>query len=183
MNLTARIVAYIGTEEGLVPEMYLDSVHIATWAMGVTSAAGVDVLQYKDNPQPLDVCFRASISLIQSKYLPPVLRAFTGRDLTENQLAAALSFEWNTGAILSATWVKDYVAGKPASAKADIMNWSSHGQLTDRRARERDLFFDGVWPSLLVPLWSVAKPSYRPVHPVATDVMSVLKSILGEEQT
>lgn len=178
-NLTPRIVSYLGSEEGLVREAYLDSSRIWSWAMGLATTGGFDVLRYKDKPATLVECLRASVTYIRTRYLPVVERAFSGIDLSEAQLAAALSFHWNTGAILTATWVKDVLAGKPNSAKADIMNWTSHGTLTARRQRERDLFFNGVWPrSLWVPVYEVAKPSYRPNRPAPVDVTPLLQQIM-----
>lgn len=178
-TLTPRSVAYPLTEEGMVLEAYKDSRGIWTWAGGIATTSGFDVLQYKDKPTTLDAALRATIDFMRTRYLPAVAKAFAGHDLTEAQLAAALSFHWNTGAILTAQWVKDFMAGKPTSARADIMQWASHGALTARRTREQKLFFDGVWPSLNVPVYSVSKPSYRPAGARSIDVMPVLQSILG----
>lgn len=179
-DVTPKAVAYLGTEEGIVCEAYKDSKGIWTWAMGIATTGGNDVMRYKDNPQPLAVALRASVSLIRARYLPPVLRAFAGHNLAENEIAAALSFEWRNGTIESATWVSDYCAGNIDAAERDFMNWTDHGRETDRATRERDLFFSAKWPaSLSVPVYQVAKPSYVPVHATFTDVVPVLQSIMG----
>lgn len=179
MQLTPNIVAYIAHEEGLVPEAYKDSLGIWTWALGVATTSGVDVTIYKDNPQPLDVCLRASITMMGQKYLPAVAAAFAGQSLTEAQIAAALSFHWNTGAIGKAHWVQEFCAGNAAGAEADILQWSSHGLLTARRTREQQLFFHGVWPNpMLAPVYGVAKPAYTPHGATPTDLMPVLTQIM-----
>ena len=177
--LTPRAVAYPLSEEGVVLEAYLDTKSVWTVFGGIATTSGFNVAQYKDKPATLDVALRATIDYMRTRYLPAVAKAFAGHDLTEAQLAAALSFHWNTGAILTAQWVKDFVAGKPATARADLMQWTSHGALTARRTREQKLFFDGVWPSLNVPVYGVAKPSYHPSVAHSIDPLPVLQSILG----
>ena len=182
MKLTPKIVATLGTAEGLTLESYLDP-RVWTWAMGIAATSGADVLQYKNRPTSLDTALRASVAWIEARFLPAVLKAFAGHDLTENQLAAALSFHWNTGAILTAQWVKDFQAGKPTSAKADLVgNYLQGGLLTARRKREAALFFDGTWPDdFRVPVWGVRKPSYlRSTKPqTVADVMPILQQIMG----
>jgi lysozyme len=182
--LTANAVLVTAREEGLVQEAYLDSASPPnwTWAMGVTDASGHQVYpRYKDNPQPLQKCVDVSVWLLREKYLPPVVKAFEGRTLTESQLAAALSFQWNEGAILHAEWVKIFMAGKPVEARASLLaNWSNGGALTDRRKREAALFFSGVWPSdWRVPIWGVAKPSYHPHGMTQVDIRPLVEKALA----
>lgn len=182
MELTPKIVAYCLHEEGMVEEAYKDSVGVWTWAGGVTNASGHEVYpRYKDNPQSLERCLEVTIWLMRERYLPAVETAFGGHDLNEAQIAAALSFHWNTGAISKANWVQEYRQGKPNSAKADIMQWSSKGMLTARRKREQALFFDGVWPKdLRCPIYPVAKPSYTPAfrRVVLVDLMPTLEKVM-----
>jgi GH24 family phage-related lysozyme (muramidase) len=181
-GLTPKVVAYLGTEEGLVPEAYLDSKNIWTWSMGIATTGGNDVLQFKDKPQTLTATLAAALGLIRAKYLPPVLRAFAGHTLTENQIAAALSFEWRNGTILTAQWVKDFVAGDIAAARKDIMNWTDHGRQVPRATRERDLFFDAQWPAdLRVPVYAVAKPSHKPSVSHLVDVLPILQHLMGAQ--
>ncbi len=162
-GLTARVVMELVGHEAIVQEAYKDSVGVWTWAVGVTSASGHDVDRYKDNPQPIRKCLEISIWLMRNKYLPDVLAAFRGRTLTENQLAAALSFHYNTGAIKRASWVRSFMEGKPTQAKAQIMEWRSPPEIVERRQKERDLFFDGKWSNTgLATVYPVRKPSYSP---------------------
>lgn len=179
-KLTPRVVAFTASCEGLCREMYLDSKGIPSWAMGVAATSGYDVQKFKDNPQPLDVCLKASIDLVTKQYLPRVLKAFPKLNLSEAQLAAALSFEWNTGELHTAHWVEQVNAGDFATARVSIMSWGDHGLLTQRRRLERNLFFDGKWPSDMRAVeWSVRKPSYKtgPGHDI--DVLPLLQQIMG----
>ncbi|MCJ2189166.1 glycoside hydrolase family protein [Novosphingobium beihaiensis] len=163
-ELTARAVAYCLSEEAIVQEAYLDSENKWTWAGGVTDASGHYVERYRDNPQPLERCLEVTVWLMRQKYLPPVLRAFSGYALAEHQLAAALSFHWNTGAIGTTQWVRDVKAGRRTMARAFLENhYLNHGDLKARRLREAALFFERKWPGdIRVPVYPVRKPGYRP---------------------
>ena len=179
--LTPRIVAYIASEEGIVPEAYLDSASppVWTWSMGVAATSGSNVLQYKDKPQPIDVCLRAAITLLQNHYLPQLARAFAGHALSENQVAGALSFLWRNGHLTGTQWVTDFLRGDMVAAGKDFMNWTNHGQEAARCLREHDLFFAATWPSLMVPISKVLKPSYHPRVTQDIDVMPTLNAIMG----
>lgn len=163
--LSQRTLVELAGHEGVVPEAYKDSKGIWTWGVGVTDKSGHKVLRYKDNPQTLEKVFAIYEWLLRTKYLPDVLKAFEGHDLTENQLAAALSFHYNTGAIKSASWVRSWKAGNIAKAKREFMNWKSPPEIVPRREKERDLFFDGEWHNedgLITVYEQVRKPSYTP---------------------
>jgi lysozyme len=180
MKLTPRIVAYIAHEEGLVPEAYLDSVGVWTWALGVTNESGHLVYpRYLDKPQPLEDCLKVSVWLMERKYLPPVARAFHGFDLAEHQIAAALSFHWNTGAIERADWVERWRNGDKAEARIDFMNYRKPPSIIPRRTRERNLFFDAAWPGdMRCPVWRVNK-AHKPVGGRPADIMGMLQQIMG----
>lgn len=163
MQLTPKVAAFIAAKEGLVCEAYKDSKGVWTWALGVTNASGHQVHpRYLDNPQPIARCLEVSVWLMEQKYLPAVAKAFATFDLTEAQLAAALSFHWNTGAILSAGWVKLWKQGELAQARRAFMAWNKPAEIVPRRQAECDLFFDGKWPSLICPVYPVRKASHTP---------------------
>lgn len=82
-------------------EWYKDSKCIGTWGIDVTNASGQAVNRYKDDPQSIARCIEVFLWLIEQKYAPDV-RGVLSDDLTEAQFAAALSFHFNTGAILCA---------------------------------------------------------------------------------
>lgn len=182
-DLTERGVLELISHEAFVQEAYKDSVGVWTWAIGVTNASGHEVCpRYKDNPQSLARCIEVSVWLMRTKYLPDVLKAFEGRALTEAQLTAALSFHYNTGAIGRADWVKSWKAGLTEIARAQIMNWKSPPEIVERRAKERDLFFDGKWSGDgMATAYPVSKPSYSPAWGKAkrVDVTAAVKVALN----
>ena len=180
-DLTHATILEIAEHEGLVLEAYKDSKGIWTWGGGVTAASGHDVKRYKDNPQSLEHVLAVYVWLLREKYLPAVLRAFKGYDLAEHELAAALSFHWNTGAIERADWVKDVLAGRMDEGFEDIMNWSLPREIIPRRKAERNLFFQARWSSDgLVPIYDVRKPSYQPGKARLVDIRAALSKALAQ---
>ena len=161
--LTVRVCQEIIEHEAIVPEMYLDSEGVPTWGIGVTDRSGHLVGRYKDNPQPLERVFEIFVWLLKNVYVPPVLREFKGHDLTEAQFAAALSFNYNTGAIEKATWPDLWKAGDKEDARHSFLQWRKPAAIIPRREKESALFFDGVWSqdgrASIIP---VRKPSYKP---------------------
>jgi len=162
-TLTTRIALEIAHHEAVIRQAYKDSVDVWTWSVGITSASGHNVERYVDNPQPIMRCLEVWIWLMQEKYLPAVLKAFEGHELTEAQLAGALSFHWNTGAIGRASWVKKWKAGDIAEARKSFMDWRKPKEIIPRRESERDLFFDGVWQNKgAMTEYTRVTPSHRP---------------------
>ncbi|MEM9793520.1 MAG: lysozyme [Pseudomonadota bacterium] len=182
-KVTAKVAAELIAHEGLVREAYKDSVGIWTWGIGVTSASGHKVYpRYVDNPQSLKRCFEVFEWLLRQKYVPPVEAAFRGHPLSEAQFGAAVSFHYNTGGIGRATWVKEFKAGNIAKAQATIMNWSKPPEIAKRRAKERDLFFDGKWSNDgTATEYPVKKPSYAPdfARGKRIDIAAVLEELFG----
>jgi lysozyme len=160
-GLTVRMALELVCHESIVLEAYKDSKGIWTWGIGVTAASGHEVLRYKDNPQPMARVLEVYAWLLRERYLPAVLKAFDGFPLTEAQLAAALSFHYNTGAIGRAGWVALVREGKNAAARAAFMEWRKPPEIVERRSRECALFFDGKWSQDgKVTVFPVRKPSY-----------------------
>lgn len=180
MKLTPSIVAAVAHEEGLVLEAYKDSENVWTWSLGVTNASGHQVYpRYLDKPTSIERALEVAIWLLENKYLPAVRNAFAGHTLTENQIAGALSFHWNTGAISTASWVKSFKAGDMVKARAGYLDWDIPASIIPRRKRDAALFFDNKWPDLRTPIWKVAKPSYRPVGGKPIDILPMLQQIMG----
>jgi lysozyme len=163
--LTEKTLLEIAEHEGLVLEAYRDSVGVLTWGFGVTNASGHKVDRYIGKPSTIERAVEVYEWLLRTKYLPEVIRAFRGRELTEAQLTAALSFHWNTGAIGRADWVKSFLAGYTPHARLEFMNYSRPREIIARRKAERDLFFDGRWSGDgLVTIYDrVRKPGGVPV--------------------
>lgn len=180
-TLTVRGMGELVGHEAIVQEAYKDSEGVWTWSVGITAYSGLDVAQYKDNPQPIAVCLAAFVDRVRRRYLPAVMNAFNGHTLSEAQIAAALSFHFNTGAIERADWVSLWKAGKVAEARIAFMNWRKPAAIISRREKERDLFFDGEWSgngtALVIP---VSKPSYQPAFSKAkrVDITQALKEAM-----
>jgi len=152
-------------------EAYKDSKGVWTWGIGVTNASGHRVDRYKDFPTDLSHVIKIFKWLLETKYLPDVLKAFD-KPLTETQLGAALSFHYNTGAIAKAQWVKSFNEGNVEKARQEFMNWRSPPEIIPRREAERDLFFEGRWTNdgKATVYTRVRKPSYTPDWSSATQV-------------
>ena len=161
---TPRILLELLEHEAIVCEAYKDSVGVWTWGVGVTGKSGHTIARYKDNPVSIERCLEVYEWLVRERYLPAVLKAFEGCPLTEEQLGGALSFHYNTGAILIADWVKSFKAGNRNKAYTEFLNWSSPREIIGRRKAERALFFNGVWTSdgKVTVYTKVHKPSYSP---------------------
>lgn len=185
-TITKRIALEIIEHEAVVRELYLDSVDVPTWSVGITHFSGHQVdPRYRDNPQSLERCFEVFEWALRVNFLPAVLREFQGHELTEEQLGAALSFHWNTGGINQAIWCDQWKDGRVDDARASFMNWSKPPEIIPRREKERDLFFDGIWTSDgVVTEYPVLKPSYKPDfrHPKQVDVDHILDDLFGEEE-
>lgn len=144
--LSERVLQEIAEHEAIVLEAYRDSVGEWTWGVGVTSASGHRVFpRYRGKPSTIERCLEIFEWLLRTKYLPEVHAAFKGRALKEHELAAALSFHWNTGGIAEASWVKSWLAGDIERARREFLNWSKPREIIGRRKAERSLFFDAVW--------------------------------------
>lgn len=146
-TLTSRILGEILHHEGLAREAYRDCVGVWTWSVGITDASGHQVARYRDNPQTIERCLEVFVWLLTTRYLPAVSAAFGAFEPSEHQLAAALSFHYNTGAIARATLTRKHIAGDFAGAAAEFARWNRAGGrvlrgLVRRRAAEAALYAD-----------------------------------------
>lgn len=179
-TITPRIAAELIAHEGIVREAYRDSVGVWTWSVGITDASGHRVGRYRDQPQPLSRCLEIYLWALQNRYLPAVLDAFGPLPPREHELAAALSFHWNTGAIARAEWMRHWREGRREQAKRAMLNWCRPASLAVRRKHEQALFFDGRWTNDGTALvYDVAKPSYRPKSGQRVAIMATLEQLIG----
>lgn len=158
----------VASHEALIRQTYKDSIGKLTWCVGMTNATGHRVERYIGKPATVQHCMNLYAWALQN-YAAGVYRAFAGHRLSKAQFTAALSFHWNTGKIETASWVKLWKQGRVAEAKLAFMEWVIPREVTGRRRKERDLFFDGVWsndgtmteyPALtaaMTPVWSSAR--------------------------
>ena len=181
-TLTPRILGEILQHEGLAREAYRDSVGVWTWSVGITDASGHKVARYRDNPQSIARCLEVFVWLLETRYLPVVLAAFGAFEPEEHQLAGALSFHYNTGAIGRASWLKRFLAGDSEAARRTILDWRRPPEILPRRKRERDLFFDAKWSGDgTMAVYDVSKPGYRPVRPKRTTIAPLLATQLAPD--
>jgi lysozyme len=143
MKVSKRGLAEIAAHEGIVLSKYKDSVGVWTIGIGHTKNAGL--------PNPATVSDELSLGEVMDifardirKFENRVTSAFT-RPLSQAQFDAAVSFDFNTGGIHKATWVKKYNAGDISGAKKSFMMWRKPPEIIPRRQAECILFFDGVY--------------------------------------
>ena len=142
-KISARGIAEIAAHEGIVPSPYKDSTGVWTIGIGHTAAAG------PPDPERMPSAFTLAeiIELFVrdlARSEARVRQAFT-RPLSQSAFDAAVSFDFNTGAIDRAIWVRLFNAGQDAGAHAAFLNWRRPPEILQRRHRERDLFFDGIY--------------------------------------
>jgi lysozyme len=181
--LTVRAALELVEHEAIVQEWYRDGGGVGTWGIGVTNASGHNVDRYKDNPQSIERCLEVYLWLIHTRYLPDVERAFAGHELSEAEMAAALSFHYNTGAILHSDWVGDVIAGRRQEARNFLeTHYLNSGALAKRRKQEAALFFDGTWiGDGRVLVYPVVKPSYHPdfAHAKIVDIRADMEKAMA----
>lgn len=181
-ELTVRGALELVGHEAIVLEWYTDSIGIGTWGIGVTNASEHLVDRYKDKPQTVEKVLEIFIWLLRTKYIPQVLKAFDGHELSESQFAAALSFHYNTGAIGKADWVKQWKAGCIEDAKRSFLNYRKPASIIPRRTAERNLFFDAKWANDgHTTIWPVKKPAYTPdwAHGKRVDIREDMEKALA----
>lgn len=151
------------SHEAIVPYRYIDSVGVNTDGVGHTKAAG--------GHDPAARPFGVEIPLIEvlqtfktdlKSYVTRVNKYMTRG--TPKQKGAGLSFDFNTGGIGRATWVKSHNAGNEAQAAAQIMNWTTPPEITERRRKEQILYRDGKYSNngfvTIIPADSRGRPLY-----------------------
>lgn len=181
MKLTPKMALEVVHHEAMIRQTYFDSVGVATWSVGLTSASGHNVERYMGKPQTMQKCLEVFLWALE-RYADDVRKTFKGHTLTEAQFTAALSFHWNTGRIKTASWVKRYKAGDIRGARAAFMFWNKPASIIDRRQDECDLFFDGRWSgdgkmTEYTELTSRRTPNWR--SGVRRDVSSTIADILS----
>lgn len=160
MKTSEKGRAFIAREEGCKLYAYKDSVGVWTIGLGHTTAAG-----------PPTVSSGLRLTLVQvldlfakdlAKYERRVEKAFTV-PLTQAQFDAAVSFDYNTGGIDKASWVKSFNKNQgPMAAGAAMMAWDKPKEIIGRRSRERRLFEAGAYGDLSgMTVWTA--PDAKPV--------------------
>ncbi len=148
MKTSAAGVAAIAFYEGLRTTTYRDSAGVPTIGVGHTAAAGPPAPRIGmtiTRQQALDI-----LAHDLPKYEAPVSKRLP--NVPQHIFDAAVSFDFNTGAIASATWPAKYLAGDLAGAELSLKQWNkARGNviagLTIRRAEEADMIFRNKYPN------------------------------------
>ncbi len=139
----AGAFAIIG-HEAIVLSRYRDARGIWTIGIGHTASAGApDPAAFTGTmtlPEAIEL-FRRDLARFEKR----VNAAFTVK-LRQHEFDAAVSFDFNTGAIHNATWVRLFNQGRREQAAVAMMNWSKPRALEARRKKEQALFRTGLYP-------------------------------------
>ena len=131
--------------EAIVLSPYRDVKDIWTIGIGHTAmAGGINPAKFNG-----ELTLAGALHIFSSdlaKYERRVAKAFT-RPLAQHEFDAAVSFDFNTGAIDRATWVETFNAGYREAAIEQIMNWQKPPQIIPRRQKEQALFASGHYAS------------------------------------
>ena len=156
-----RGIDYLESIEGVVLKAYRDPVGIWTIGGGLTAASGVVtpragmVISRKEASRLLALALKRS-------YEPRVRK--TLGNVEQHAFDGAVSFDWNTGAIHRASWVKAFLNGNPTKARAKLMLWVKGGGrvlpgLKRRRREEADIILLNKWPAHVTIARNPSKPN------------------------
>ena len=141
MNTSNQGIIEIISHEAIVTSPYKDQKGIWTVGIGHTKYAG--------KPDPEKNKREFSLSEIKTifqkdikKFEERVSKAFNQK-LTQEQFDAAVSFDFNTGGIHKAQWVKHLNDNDTQNAKIAFMKWNKPKSIIKRRQKEFNLFFNG----------------------------------------
>jgi lysozyme len=146
MQTSSEGVAFIAAHEGIVTHAYRDAAGVWTIGVGHTAAAGAPV-PVRGMTLSRDEALRQFAHDL-SRYERRVAAAMGG--VARTAFDGAVSFDFNTGAIDRASWVTSYREGRPAEARAGLLQWTKAGGrklagLVRRREDEAALIFDGLY--------------------------------------
>lgn len=185
MKTSDRGIAALLMHEGIVPGPYRDSVGVWTVYAGHTASAGAPDPRSMPRGMPADIrtaideAFRI-FRLDLERYERRVRGAITV-PLKQHEFDAAVSFDFNTGGIFSAEWVRSLNAGNRELAAAQIMNWSKPKEIIPRRAAEQRLFNYGAYPDGVINVWQVNEAGQVIWTPIRRISASAAAKLLGSK--
>lgn len=152
MKASYNGLLFLAENEGAVLCPYVDSVGVWTIGIGHTASAGP--------PDPQDVQGNLSMDEVLSLFATDIVKyedrcnKYITVSVAQHEFDAAVSFDYNTGAIDSAFWVDSLNAGDRQAAGEQIMNWTSPPEVTSRRQREQNLFVHGDYDEpFVISVW------------------------------
>ncbi len=149
MQTSAQGVADLELHEGVVLKAYRDAVGVWTIGAGLTKHSGAI------DPRPgmritEEQSARLTKQALERNYEPRVRKAMP--TATQHEFDGAVSFDWNTGAIHKASWVKAWASLNWLKVRSGLAAWNKGGGrvlpgLTRRREAEYQLIRHGKYAS------------------------------------
>lgn len=149
MKTSAQGLAALEHEEGVVLRAYRCPAGIWTIGAGLTAASGV-VRPKAGMVITREEASRLLAAALERNYEPRVRRAMQAPE--QHEFDAGVSFDFNTGAIQKASWVKLWMNNAaPATIRAALAKWNKGGGkvlpgLVKRRHREAEMLLKGIYP-------------------------------------
>ena len=106
-------------------------------------------------PADLDRALQSVLAVFRHdivKYEAEVRRALKV-PVTQHEFDALVSFHYNTGAIGRASLMDALNRGDRVAAASGFMNWTKPPEVKDRRAAEKRLFRDAIYPAGPANVW------------------------------
>lgn len=153
MQVSDKGVQFIASEEGKVLKAYRDVAGVLTIGYGHTNLAGtapkVTPGMRITEAEALDILKRDL-----AKFSARVDKRMGNQPQHVHDGSA--SFDFNTGAILKASWVAAFLSGNKTDARRRLKMWNKAGGrvvrgLVNRRNHEAMVIFDGVYPNMISP--------------------------------
>jgi len=157
MKTSGKGIAFIAEQEGVVTRAYRDVAGVWTIGIGHTARAGA--------PEPVAgmTITRDEAFDILADDLPACERRVEAAlgPVPQAVFDGAVSFDFNTGAVARASWVKAYRAGDRDGARRGLMQWTrAAGRvvagLVRRREAEARLIFEGDYGAVAAGGWDAA---------------------------
>ena len=143
LKVSQRGLAEIAGHEAVVLSPYKDASGL--WTIGIGHL--MEDRANAEREKRRELSMREAISLFMKdieQFETRVRKAFR-RSLTQKQFDAAVSFDFNTGGVHRASWVRHFNEGRDERAKKAFMLWRKPAKVVPRREKERTLFFDGSY--------------------------------------
>lgn len=123
MQTSAKGVAFLEREEGVVLRAYRDAVGVWTIGAGLTKASGV-IVPKAGMTITAEESARLTALALRKNYEPRVVKALApGGTVAQHEFDGAISFDWNTGAIDRASWVKAWFVRDWVQVLARLKLW------------------------------------------------------------
>ena len=172
--MSLKGVAQLAALEGVVVRRYVDSEGIWTIGLGHTkNAGGVDPFYYI-TAMSIDECIDLFLT-DKKKYERRVNKALKGKIVPQHVFDGLCSFDYNTGAVLKASFVPHLLKGDMREARRRFMFYKKPKTIVSRRKKEEKLIFDGKYSlnGSKVPVYTTNQ-KHKPVMTRMVDIRPAL---------